>query len=159
MIVWPQAFRTILPPYGNDFVAMVKDSSLVSVLGVADITQMGKVYAAGSLPLLRDLFDRRLCLPDLISVSLSHRAYGRWSGGMAARVAGMTPTKPALGRGLCGAHRPEELAIGLCEAGRVDYDRETDRARLLPALRHRRLGRTPCARMPARCSTPAAAPA
>ena len=27
---------------------MVKDSSLVSVLGVADITQMGKIYAAGS---------------------------------------------------------------------------------------------------------------
>ena len=47
-IIWPQAIRTILPPYGNDFVAMVKDSSLVSVLGVADITQMGKVYAAGS---------------------------------------------------------------------------------------------------------------
>jgi polar amino acid transport system permease protein len=47
-IIWPQAFRTILPPYGNDFIAMVKDSSLVSVLGVADITQMGKIYAAGS---------------------------------------------------------------------------------------------------------------
>ena len=44
----PQAIRTILPPLGNDFVAMVKDSSLVSVLGVADITQMGKIYAAGS---------------------------------------------------------------------------------------------------------------
>jgi polar amino acid transport system permease protein len=48
LIVFPQAIRTILPPLGNDFVAMVKDSSLVSVLGVADITQMGKVYAAGS---------------------------------------------------------------------------------------------------------------
>jgi len=47
-IVMPQAVRTILPPLGNDFVAMVKDSSLVSVLGVADITQMGKIYAAGS---------------------------------------------------------------------------------------------------------------
>lgn len=47
-IVMPQAIRTILPPLGNDFVAMVKDSSLVSVLGVADITQMGKLYAAGS---------------------------------------------------------------------------------------------------------------
>lgn len=47
-VVWPQAFRTIMPPYSNDFVSMVKDSSLVSVLGVADITQMGKVYAAGS---------------------------------------------------------------------------------------------------------------
>lgn len=48
LIVFPQAIRTILPPLGNDFVAMVKDSSLVSVLGVADITQLGKIYASGS---------------------------------------------------------------------------------------------------------------
>ena len=48
LIVLPQAFRMILPPLGNDFVAMVKDSSLVSVLGVADITQLGKIYSAGS---------------------------------------------------------------------------------------------------------------
>lgn len=48
LIIMPQALRTILPPLGNDFVAMVKDSSLVSVLGVADITQMGKIYASGS---------------------------------------------------------------------------------------------------------------
>ncbi|MFB2551316.1 amino acid ABC transporter permease [Ensifer soli] len=48
LVVLPQAIRVILPPLGNDFVAMVKDSSLVSVLGVADITQMGKVYASGS---------------------------------------------------------------------------------------------------------------
>lgn len=47
-VVFPQAFRTILPPLGNDFVAMVKDSSLVSVLGVTDITQLGKVIAAGN---------------------------------------------------------------------------------------------------------------
>ena len=33
---------------GNDFVAMVKDSSLVSVLGVTDVTQLGKVLAAGN---------------------------------------------------------------------------------------------------------------
>jgi polar amino acid transport system permease protein len=48
LVVFPQAIKVILPPLGNDFVAMVKDSSLVSVLGVADVTQMGKVYAAGS---------------------------------------------------------------------------------------------------------------
>ncbi|MCU0816399.1 MAG: amino acid ABC transporter permease [Cypionkella sp.] len=47
-IVFPQAFRMILPPLGNDFVAMVKDSSLVSVLGVMDITQLAKVTAAGN---------------------------------------------------------------------------------------------------------------
>ena len=47
-IVFPQAIRTILPPLGNDFVAMVKDSSLVSVLGVMDVTQLGKVTAASN---------------------------------------------------------------------------------------------------------------
>nr|WP_245190910.1 amino acid ABC transporter permease [Jannaschia formosa] len=47
-IVFPQAIRTILPPLGNDFVAMVKDSSLVSVVGVLDIAQLGKVTAAGN---------------------------------------------------------------------------------------------------------------
>jgi len=48
LVVLPQAVRTILPPLGNDFIALIKDSALVSVLGVADITQLGKVYAAGS---------------------------------------------------------------------------------------------------------------
>ncbi len=48
LVVLPQAFRTILPPLGNDFVAMVKDSSLVSVLGVMDVTQLGKLTAAGN---------------------------------------------------------------------------------------------------------------
>lgn len=47
-IIFPQAIRTILPPLGNDFIALIKDSSLVSVLGVADIAQLGKIYAAGS---------------------------------------------------------------------------------------------------------------
>lgn len=47
-IIFPQAIRTILPPLGNDFIAMIKDSSLVSVLGVLDITQLGKVTAAGN---------------------------------------------------------------------------------------------------------------
>jgi polar amino acid transport system permease protein len=47
-IIAPQAFRIILPPLGNDFVSMVKDSALVSALGVQDITQLGKVYSSGT---------------------------------------------------------------------------------------------------------------
>ena len=47
-VVFPQAIRTILPPLGNDFVAMVKDSSLVSVVGVLDIAQLGKLTASGN---------------------------------------------------------------------------------------------------------------
>ena len=47
-VVLPQAARTVLPPLGNEFVAMIKDSALVSVLGVGDITQQAKVYSASS---------------------------------------------------------------------------------------------------------------
>lgn len=47
-IILPQAIRNVLPPLGNDFIAMLKDSSLVSVLGVQDITQLGKVYSAST---------------------------------------------------------------------------------------------------------------
>jgi polar amino acid transport system permease protein len=48
LVVLPQAVRTVLPPLGNDFVAMIKDSALVSALGVQDITQLGKVYSAST---------------------------------------------------------------------------------------------------------------
>ncbi len=47
-IILPQAVRRVLPPLGNDFIAMLKESSLVSFLGVRDITQLGKLYAASS---------------------------------------------------------------------------------------------------------------
>ena len=47
-VVLPQAVRRMLPPLGNDFIAMLKDSSLVSVFGVRDITLQGKVYSAST---------------------------------------------------------------------------------------------------------------
>lgn len=47
-IILPQAVRNVLPALGNDFVAMVKDSSLVSVLAVRDITQMARLHAGST---------------------------------------------------------------------------------------------------------------
>ena len=47
-VVLPQALRRIMPPLGNDFISMLKESSLVSVLGVKEITLQGKQYAAAS---------------------------------------------------------------------------------------------------------------
>ena len=44
-IILPQAIKNVLPALGNDFVSMLKDSSLVSVLAVRDITQVAKLYA------------------------------------------------------------------------------------------------------------------
>ncbi len=42
-VILPQAIRVILPPLGNDLIAMLKDSSLISVLAVRDLTQLGKL--------------------------------------------------------------------------------------------------------------------
>jgi len=47
-VILPQAIRRILPPLGNDFISMLKDSSLVSVLGVRDITQEARLYVSAS---------------------------------------------------------------------------------------------------------------
>lgn len=41
-VVLPQAIRRVLPPLGNDLIAMIKDSSLVAILGVRDLTQLAK---------------------------------------------------------------------------------------------------------------------
>lgn len=47
-IILPQAVRRVLPPLGNDFVAMIKDSSLVAILGIRDITQIAKISSGSS---------------------------------------------------------------------------------------------------------------
>jgi len=43
-IILPQAIRRMLPPLGNDFIAMLKDSSLISALAVRELTQLGKLH-------------------------------------------------------------------------------------------------------------------
>ena len=41
-VVFPQAMRLIIPPTGNQFIAMLKDSSLVSVVGVWELTFLAR---------------------------------------------------------------------------------------------------------------------
>jgi polar amino acid transport system permease protein len=47
-IILPQAIRSVMPALGNDFVAIVKDSSLASILGVQDLTQLTKLRVAST---------------------------------------------------------------------------------------------------------------
>lgn len=47
-IVLPQAFRIALPPYGNTLVMMLKDSSLVSTITVAEMTRQGQLIASST---------------------------------------------------------------------------------------------------------------
>ncbi|HMM27841.1 MAG TPA: amino acid ABC transporter permease [Aggregatilineaceae bacterium] len=43
-VVLPQAVRVVLPPLGNDFISMLKDSALISVLALPDLLQLGRLY-------------------------------------------------------------------------------------------------------------------
>ncbi len=45
-VILPQAMRTILPPVGNECIAMLKDTSLVSIIAVADLLRRGREYAS-----------------------------------------------------------------------------------------------------------------
>jgi len=45
-VVLPQAVRVVLPPVGNEFIALLKDSCLVSVVAVADLTRRGREFMA-----------------------------------------------------------------------------------------------------------------
>lgn len=45
-VILPQTLRLVLPPIGNEFIALLKDSSLVSILAVSDILRRGREYAA-----------------------------------------------------------------------------------------------------------------
>jgi polar amino acid transport system permease protein len=45
-VILPQALRVVLPPVGNEFIMLLKDSSLVSVVAVADLTRRGREFMA-----------------------------------------------------------------------------------------------------------------
>ena len=45
-VIMPQAFKRIIPPLGNEFIAMLKDSSLVSVIGFEELTRRGQLIIA-----------------------------------------------------------------------------------------------------------------
>ena len=47
-IVIPQAFRRTIPQLGNEFIAMLKDSSLVSVIGFEELTRKGQLVIAST---------------------------------------------------------------------------------------------------------------
>lgn len=48
LIILPQAIRIVIPPLGNEFIAMIKDTSLLSILSVRDVTQRTREFQAAS---------------------------------------------------------------------------------------------------------------
>lgn len=55
-VVLPQAVRNMLPALGNDLIALMKDTSLVSVLAVRELTQMARLYSGSSFRFRESFF-------------------------------------------------------------------------------------------------------
>ncbi len=55
-IVLPQAVRNMLPALGNDLISLMKDTSLVSVLAVREITQMARLYSGSTFRFRESFF-------------------------------------------------------------------------------------------------------
>lgn len=45
-VILPQAIRRVIPPLGNEVIILLKDSSLLSAIGVTELVQAGKLFAA-----------------------------------------------------------------------------------------------------------------
>jgi len=47
-IIWPQAFRRMIPPLGNQFIISLKDTSLLTVIGVGELTRQGTIVVSSN---------------------------------------------------------------------------------------------------------------
>jgi polar amino acid transport system substrate-binding protein len=83
LIRGPQAFRLALAPMTNDFIALLKDSSLVSVLTVMELTKQTQIFATnlGSWVVPGTLCAALYLAMSLPLAALASRLERRWRAG------------------------------------------------------------------------------
>lgn len=79
-VILPQAIRTVLPPYGNTMIMLLKDTSQASVITVAELTMQGKLVAASTFDnmtvyTLVALLYLALSIPLILLASYLERRY------------------------------------------------------------------------------------
>ena len=79
-IILPQAIRVVLPPLGNNFIAMLKDTSLIAVLALPDLFQLGRLRANESYKVI-EVYTAVALLYIVMTIILSLlvRTIERWS--------------------------------------------------------------------------------
>lgn len=70
-IIWPQAFKRMIPPLGNQFIISLKDTSLFSAIAVNEVLYMGKQYATATFVyfepyLMVGIFYLAITIPSMI---------------------------------------------------------------------------------------------
>jgi len=78
LVVLPQAIKNIMPALGNDLIALLKDSSLVSIVAVRELTQMTKLWTGSNFHFMEGYFVLAgVYLALTLSLSLLLRWYER----------------------------------------------------------------------------------
>ena len=78
-VIMPQAGRAIVPPLANDFIAILKDTSLLSVLGVLEITRRTRQYSASSFKFPEAFFTMTfLYIVLVLGLSILLRLFESW---------------------------------------------------------------------------------
>ncbi|OJG71371.1 His/Glu/Gln/Arg/opine family amino ABC transporter, permease, 3-TM region [Enterococcus phoeniculicola] len=55
-VILPQALRNILPPMGNEFIILIKDSSLLSTIGIYELLSSAQIVVSDSFIPLEPLY-------------------------------------------------------------------------------------------------------
>lgn len=80
-IIVPQAFRRVIPPLTNEFVMLIKDTSLVSVIGLAELLRAARVLQSATFngtPLIAAaLIYLAICLPLIYATNALERRMNR----------------------------------------------------------------------------------
>ena len=77
-VIWPQAFRRMIPALGNQGIISIKDTSLFSVIGVGELVRQGQIYIATTFTALEVyLMVALLYLAITLSLSLVLRLLER----------------------------------------------------------------------------------
>jgi arginine/lysine/histidine/glutamine transport system substrate-binding/permease protein len=73
-VIFPQAFRRMIPPLGNEFISLLKDTSLVAVIGFEELFRRGQLIVAQNYRSFEIYF--AVALVYLVLTLLSSRAFG-----------------------------------------------------------------------------------
>lgn len=73
-VIFPQAFRRMIPPLGNEFISLLKDTSLVAVIGFEELFRRGQLIVSTNYRAFEIYF--AVALVYLILTLLSSRAFG-----------------------------------------------------------------------------------
>lgn len=81
-VILPQAFKRVVPPLGNEFIALLKDSSLLSIIAIEELFYSGKIIAGRTfqpIPMYMTVALYYLVMTQLISqwVSYMERRLGK----------------------------------------------------------------------------------